>query len=176
MPTCNRQTESWGEDVQLRSTGGDRGFTLIELLVGMVIVGALMALGTAGWTSYQRAVEHRSAAQGLVSALRNAQQASLAEAVTYCIAFDTANRAYTVYKYACGGSGTTVKGPVKTATQRVTLAAPAFLQSDASTSTSLSFYPRGSATKGSVKVNRSGSSRAYTISVEGLTGRVSLSG
>lgn len=154
----------------------DAGFTLIELTIGMLITGILMGLGTAGWTSYQRSVEHRNAAQGLVSALRNAQQSSLAEAVTYCVAFDTASRAYTVYKYACGSTGTSVKGPVRTASARVTLAAPAFVQPDSSTSTTLSFYPRGSATKGSVKVNRSGSSRAYTITVEGLTGRVSLSG
>lgn len=154
----------------------DAGFTLIELTIGMLITGMLMALGTAGWTSYQRSVEHRNAAQGLVSALRNAQQSSLAEAVTYCVSFDAGNRSYTVYKYACGSAGTRVKGPVVTASARISLGSPAFLQPDASTSTSVSFYPRGSANKGSLTVNRSGSSRAYTISVEGLTGRVSLAG
>ena len=154
----------------------DAGFTLIELTIGMLITGILMGLGTSGWTSYQRTVEHRNAAQGLTSALRNAQQASLAEAVTYCVAFNTANRSYTVYKYACGSTGTLVKGPVTTASSRVTLASPTFVQPDASNGTSVSFYPRGSATKGSVVINRSGSSKAYTITVEGLTGRVSLSG
>lgn len=154
----------------------DAGFTLIELTIGMVITGILMGLGTAGWTSYQRSVEHRSAAQTLVSALRNAQQSSLAEAVTYCVSFDTANRAYTVYKAGCGVGGVVVKGPVRTASTRVTLTSPAFLQPDGSTAAAVSFTPRGSASKGSVEVKRSGSSRAYTISVEGLTGRVSLSG
>lgn len=153
----------------------ESGFTLVELLVGVIVVGILMALGTTGWTSYQRSVEHRNAAQQLVSALRNAQQASLAEAVTYCVAFDSADRSYRVYKYACGATGTSVKGPLKTPNPRVTLAAPTFLQPDASTGSSVSFYPRGSATKGSVKINRNGSSKVYTISVEGLTGRVSLS-
>lgn len=152
------------------------GFTLVELTVGMLVVGALLGLSTSGWTKYQRAVEHRGGAQQLVSALRNAQQASLTEAVTYCVSFDTAASTYRVWKFTCGGSGTLVKGPVKTPSSRVTLTTPAFVQPDATTSSSLSFFPRGSATKGSVKVARSGSSRAYTINVEGLTGRVSLAG
>lgn len=154
----------------------DAGFTMIELLVGMVIVGMLAALGTSGWLSYQRTVEHRGSAQELVSALRNAQQASLAEASTYCVSFDTTNRSYQVFKFACGGAGTSVKQPVNTQSSRVTLNSPAFLQTDGSTNATVSFFPRGSATKGSVKVKRQGADKTYTISVEGLTGRVSLQG
>lgn len=166
----DRDREAW------RCPKREGGFTMIELLVGMVIVSILAALGTSGWLRYQRTVEHRGSAQELVSALRNAQQAALAEAVTYCVAFDTSSRSYQVFKFACGSTGTSVKQPATTQSSRVTLVSPAFLQNDGSTNATVSFFPRGSATKGSVKVKRQGADKTYTISVEGLTGRVSIQG
>jgi len=148
---------------------------MIELLVVMVIIGALSALGTSGWSRYQRTVEHRGSAQELVSALRNAQQASFAEAATFCVSFDTAARSYQVFKFACGAGGTPSGPADKTQSSRVTLVTPTFTQLNGSTASQVSFFPRGSATKGSVVVARQGSSRMYTITVEGLTGRVALS-
>lgn len=155
---------------------GEGGFTMIELLVSMVIIGALAAVGTSGWLSYQRSVEHRGSAQELVSALRNAQQASLSEAVTYCVAFDPAVRSYEVHKFVCGASGSGVEPAATTQSTRVKIETPAFVQINGSTTTTVSFFPRGSATKGSVKLTREGSDKDYIISVEGLTGRVSLTG
>ena len=159
----------------MRRPRGSAGFTMIELLVVMVIIGALSALGTSGWSRYQRTVEHRGSAQELVSALRNAQQASLAEAVTYCVTFDAAARSYQVFKFACGGANPPASAVDKTQSSRVTLVSPVFTQLNGTTSNQVLFFPRGSATKGSVKVARAGSARAYTITVEGLTGRVALS-
>lgn len=158
------------------SGGRERGFTLIELTVGMVIFSIMAAFGTSGWLRYQRSVEHRGTAQEVASALRNAQQSSLAEATTYCVQLDPVNRAYRLYKFSCGLGGIAVQ-PVKTTqSSRVGLSSPAFLQTDGSTSSNVMFFPRGAATKGSVKVTRQGSTKSYTISVEGLTGRVSLAG
>lgn len=159
----------------MRRPSGTAGLTMIELVVVMVIIGALSALGTSGWSGYQRTVEHRGSAQELVSALRNAQQASLAEAVTYCVSFDTATRSYQVFKFACGASGVSSGSADTTQSSRVTLVMPAFTQLNGSTASQVSFFPRGSATKGSVAVARQGSDRTYTVTVEGLTGRVALS-
>lgn len=157
-----------------RHERGD-GFTLAELVVVMAIIGILGVLSTTGWLRYQRAVEQRGTAQELVSALRNAQQASLAEAVTYCVSFDSAARSYTVSKFSCGSTGTMGK-TATTQSPRVGLATAAFLQPDGSSAPQVSFYARGAATKGSVKVTRDGADKTYTITVEGLTGRVSLLG
>ena len=154
---------------------GDAGLTLVELLVGMVIVTILAVSSVSGWTRYQRTVEHRGTAQELVSALRNAQQRSLAEAAAYCISFSTSDRSYEVRKGSCA-TGTLAKPATRTQSTRVTLAAPTFLQTNGTTTSNLSFFARGSATKGSVQVRRAGSAKKYTITVEGLTGRVSLLG
>ena len=159
-----------------RPGGKERGFTLIELTVGMVIFSIMAALGTSGWLRYQRNVEHRGTAQEVASALRNAQQASLAEATTYCVQLDPVNGAYRLYKFSCGLGGIAVQSVKRTQSSRVGLASPAFLQPDGSTSSNVMFFPRGAATKGSVNVTRQGSTKSYTISVEGLTGRVSLAG
>ena len=162
--------------MRMTTSGGEDGFTLIELLVGMVIFGLLAVVGTSGWLSYQRNVEHRGSAQELVSALRNAQQASLAEAVTYCVSFDTTSRSHEVRKFSCGSTGIVTKPATQTQSSRVKLDDPNFVQTDGTTNSTLSFFPRGSATRGSVKVGRQGADKTYTISVEGLTGRVSLIG
>ena len=57
----------------------------------------------------------------------------------------------------------------------VTFAGGLFEQSSGVVSTSAYFYPRGSASKGDVNVTRSGRAKVYTVSVEGLTARVSFS-
>lgn len=156
-----------------RLSRADDGITMIELLVGMVIVSLLSVLSVTGWSNYQRSAELRGSAERLVSTLRNAQQSSLAEAVTYCVAFDPATRSYRSWKFACG-SGTPVGPAQKTASPRVALTSPVFVQASGSTTANLQFLPRGSATKGSVVLTRQGGTRSYKITVEGLTGRVSL--
>lgn len=158
---------------QMRAS--DNGLTLIELLVAMVIFSMLLITGTTGWSSYRAAVEHRGSAQELVSALRNAQQSALAEAVTYCVAIDPDSRTYTLKKFTCAASGTQVRSH-QTQSARVTIEDASFTQTDGTAAATVSFFPRGSATPGGVKVLRMGSDKTYIISVEGLTGRVSLAG
>jgi prepilin-type N-terminal cleavage/methylation domain-containing protein len=159
-----------------RARRDESGFTLIELLVAMVIVTTLSTMAVGGWLRYQHANEQRGTAQEIVSSLRNAQQRALAEAVTYCMSFDAANRSYRLYKYSCGAGGTAVGSAHKTSSVRVTLATPSFQQADGTLASTVSFLPRGSATKGSVVIGRQDGSKKYTVTVEGLTGRVSLTG
>lgn len=159
---------------RLTRSSGTGGFTMIELLVGMVIVGALAAMSTSGWLRYQRTVEHRGSAQELVSTLRNAQQRALAEATSYCVSFDVTRRSYELFRSACGpaGDGETDR----TQSPRIELVSPDFQQTDGSTAPRVTFTARGSASKGTVLVTRENSAKQYVITVEGLTGRVSLAG
>ena len=69
----------------------------------------------------------------------------------------------------------TVYSTVKPASSRVTYSGAAFAQPDGTTTSTCYFYARGSATKGTVLVVRVGSSKQYTVAVEGLTARVSFS-
>lgn len=154
--------------------GGDAGFTLIELLVVMVISAVLMSLTASGWASYQRKAELRQSVDEVVSALRNAQQAAFAEARTYCVQFTTASSTYVVRPGGCASA--VVGGTKAMRSRRVVLSQPSFVQPDGTTAAQVQFTPRGSATKGSLKLARTSSGgRTYTVNVEGLTARVSVS-
>jgi type II secretion system protein H len=154
--------------------GTSDGYTLVEVLVAMVVFGLIAAFGTQGWLHYTRAQELRSGVDQLMAVMRNAQERSLAEATTYCISFGTDNRSYTLWKFACGAGGSQQGAVMKTPSTRVTFPSAAFTQSDGSTAAQVTFTPRGSATPGRVTVKRTGANKTYTLSVEGLTGRVSL--
>lgn len=140
----------------------------------MVISSILMGLTASGWASYQRKAELRQSVDEVVSTLRNAQQAAFAEARTYCVQFATASSTYVVRP---GGCASAVVGGTKTLrSSRVVLADPVFTQPNGATAAQVQFTPRGSATKGSLRLRRAESSgRTYVINVEGLTARVSVS-
>jgi len=157
----------------MRERERDSGFTLIELLVVMIIAAVLMALGASGWTSFQRSSEHRGTANEIVSVLRNAQQKAYAEASTFCVQFN-ADGTYQTYQFECGASGVAVGGLQRVRSARVSLDAVKFKHADGSEKNTVLFLPRGTATKGSLKVARTGSDSKYSIKVEGLTGRVTL--
>lgn len=160
----------------MRSKGSDRhdqGFTMVELLVALSIVGVMTGLAVAGWSGYANANEHTGTRDGIVSALRAANQRALAEAKPYCVTFDVAAGTWTTHRLTC--SGVVVKGPEPVVGRSISLAEAGFLQPDASTQPQVLFTPRGTGSKGSIKVKRAGSSKVYVVSVEGLTGRVSSS-
>ena len=157
-----------------RASGAEAGFTLVEVLVAMVLFSMMAVFATQVWLHFQRAQELRSSVDETTAVLRNAQELSLAEAATYCIRFSTDNRTLTLYKFACGSGGTQVGSPSATVSDRVTFTSAAFRQSDGTVTRDLNFTPRGSATPGTVTLQRLGGSKTYTISVEGLTGRVSV--
>lgn len=157
-----------------RASGEDGGFTLIEVLVAMLIFSLTAVFATEGWLRFQRAQELRSSVDELTAVLRNAQELALSEATTYCVTFGTDNRTYNMTKIQCGAAGTPVGSPAQTASNRVAITSAAFTQPDGSVARSVQFTMRGSATPGSVTLQRQGGTKTYTISVEGLTGRVSV--
>lgn len=163
---------------------GDDGATLIELIVTIVLGSILMA--TAAWTfvGYQRAHEERSTTTRLVSTLRNAAERSLSEGRTYCVYINTSTRTFDTYRQDCTDSSKRVTR-AKADSSRVGLTsvsfpAPATAIANQATTCSTAgacvyFYPRGNAMAGSARVTRTGSSKVYTVTVEGLTSRVSQS-
>jgi prepilin-type N-terminal cleavage/methylation domain-containing protein len=151
----------------------DSGYTLIEVLVTITLMGILMAFAVSGWSTWARASEQSGTARELQTVLRSTHQRAVTEGNAMCVQFDTTAGTYTVYRGTCVSPGPKVDGPLRTNGAAVHLAAPAFTGTTATTG--VTFYARGTATPGSVQVTRNGSSKVYTLSVEGLTGRVSLS-
>ncbi len=152
----------------------DSGFTMIEVLVTVAVLGVMMAISLSGFSAWARAGEQAGTASELQSLLRQTQQRAVTEGRAMCVQFDVAANVYTVYTGACDDAARVkTVGPVTTNAESVHIASPGFTASSGS-STGVTFYARGTATPGTVRVTRIGESKVYTLDVEGLTGRVSL--
>ncbi len=154
---------------------GEAGFTLVETLVVIVIMGVAAAIAVGGFQSYARSAEHSGTRNDIVSALRAAHQRALTEATVYCVRFAADGTSWTTFRGTCA-TGTKVKGPEDVGGRNIALTSVDFTRPDGTTgSQDVEFTARGTATKGSLTIVRSGSSKTYTVSVEGLTARVSSS-
>ena len=151
----------------------DRGSTLLEVLTTISLMGILMAFAVSGWSAWARASAHTGTAREIQSVMRQAQQRAVTEGVATCVLFDDSADTYTVYRGACSASGKVkVSGPVRTPAG-VALSSPAFT-SGGSPGSGVTFQGRGTGSPGEVRVTRQGSSKIYELSVDWLTGRVSL--
>lgn len=147
----------------------DRGFTLLEVMTTCILLGVLIGMAVMPWHSYRRAAAHKEASRELVTILRNAQAGAAAEGITYRVVMN--NRTVTSYRGATGSDQRmtfTIQEPT------VSFSAGTFTAPTGPTSTTeILFLPRGVASDGDVNVVRSGRSKVYVVSVEGLTSRVS---
>ena len=160
--------------VRTRQSSRDAGFTLVELMVTLTLAGVLLALGTMPLKNYAQAQSHAGSARTVVEVMRNAQVRSVAEGTTYKVVLEA--HQVRVFRADGGVFGTTplLSTPID---PRVTLTGPSFTKAASAgggPTTDGYFYPRGNASKGQLTVVRVGSAKVYTIAVEGLTARVSL--
>jgi prepilin-type N-terminal cleavage/methylation domain-containing protein len=151
----------------------ERGFTLVELMVVMLIIGVISAIAVPGWRRYEDSQTQPASAGALVALMRNAQVRAVAEEVTYRVSFAANGKSATLAKQT-GASTYSDVSKVKVQGRAPYFTNPSFT-TDSGTGTVAYFYPRGAASPGSVQVARTGSTKVYTITVEGLTGRVSQS-
>ena len=164
---------------------GDHGVTLVELMAAIALAGILTATATWTFANYLRTTQHRDTGVEVRAALRSAAERALSEGRTYCIYFDAATGTYSTYRSDC----TVAANKVATATtgaSTVHFTAVAFTPPSAAVPNQTTacpkpkacayFYPRGTAIPGVLDITRSsGGTKAYRITVEGLTSRVSLS-
>jgi prepilin-type N-terminal cleavage/methylation domain-containing protein len=154
-------------------SNSDAGFTLLEVMASMVLFGIMCAIVVTSYGKYRQSHELQGSADQLVSALRNIQEEATSEGVTYCMRLGADSKSWAVYKTDCT-SGTNAGFIGKTIAPAVTYTAASFQDRNGATSTTdIYFYRSGMASRGTVKVIRAGSTRAYTITIVGLTGRVS---
>jgi prepilin-type N-terminal cleavage/methylation domain-containing protein len=160
----------------MSQTRRDSGFTLIEVMVVLALVSLLSALGVGAFKSWSVAHAQLGAATGMQTILRQTQVRAVTEGISFCVKFDATGDSYTVYRNACAPTGNVkVGGPFTLGDSRVHLSAVSFTAVAPATSTEVTFRSSGSATPGGLNVTRTGSTKTYSIDVEGLTGRVSLS-
>lgn len=153
----------------------DSGFTLVELMVTLALLGLMSAIAIGGWRSWAVASEHSGTAREIQSLLRQTQQRAVTEGRAACVQFDVAANAWTVYRGTCDDPARLrLEGPIASDTTEVQVSSPSFT-APSGTSTGVTFYARGTAWPGEVRVTRTGTSKTYVLTVEGLTGRVSLS-
>jgi prepilin-type N-terminal cleavage/methylation domain-containing protein len=154
----------------------DAGFTLVETIMVTVLIGILGALAVTAFLNYARAADLEGSADDVVSILRTTAQQSLTEGRTVCVHFDDAADTYTVYRSSCAATST-VTTPTKQTRGPAVISSPSFVPANAATDVCFVgddcayFYPRGTASAGSVVVERPGG-KTINIDVEGLTSRV----
>ena len=165
----------------------EHGFTLLELVVVIAITGMLLAL-TAGALRYFWLVRSIQGAQDqVITQMKEAQQRSSSESApwVYGVRFHKGTPTWGVVRYhssanACASVNTmtfdagvivadTTDFPDVTVTTACRNAFP-----NASPDYEVAFfYPRGSATAGSVKLTLPSLGRTRTVNVSAVTGRVS---
>lgn len=160
-----------------RRSQGDGGVTMIELMVTMAIFGILTTMAVWGLVAYGHATAESGSAQGIVEALRNAQTRAQAEDVTYEVHFSPGTytstcRSWTVLRL--DPFGTTQVSAGSTTDNTVCVTTSSFTQSSGAASSNVYFYPRGTASAGTLALSRKGSTKTYTVTVEGLTSRVTM--
>lgn len=154
----------------MRAGRTDEGFTLIETMVVVAIMGVGSTLAVSGFSSYADSAEHSGTRDSVVSALRAANQRALAEAAAYCVRFAGDGKSWTTHRGTCDTA--VLKGPEPVGGDQVSLTNVSF---GTAGSRDVEFTARGTASAGALKVVREGSSTTYTVTVEGLTARVSAS-
>lgn len=140
-----------------------RGVTLLELLVTLAIVGSVMVLSVPLVTGGTDTARLRSAARELSTVLRHARAQAIARQQETRVRFDLDRRLYTA-------SGTGRFHPLDEALD-IRLLSADFRGLDRRVG-ELRFWPDGSASGGEVLL--AGGGRAYAVSVQWLTGRVSI--
>jgi prepilin-type N-terminal cleavage/methylation domain-containing protein len=151
----------------------DSGYSLIEVLTAIALMGVLMAIAVGAWSSWTKASAQSGAAREIQSAMRQAQQRAVTEGKATCVLFNDAADTYAVYSGSCSDTGKTLVDGPRTVAKNVHIDSPHFTLSSGS-SAGATFQARGTGSPGDVKVTRDGSSTAYTLDVDWLTGRVSL--
>ena len=153
----------------------ESGFTLIEAMIAMVLFGILVGIAVPPYVSYRGKQQHLGSTRELVAFLRRAQVRAVSEETTYHVTIASNGLSATMYRHVGqdSTSAATAGQTMNTASSKITFTGASFAQPSGGTGTTVWFYARGSASKGSVTVSRSGTSKTYSVDVEGLTARVS---
>jgi prepilin-type N-terminal cleavage/methylation domain-containing protein len=157
-----------------RRSDQDAGFTLIELAAAMVLFGIVVGIAVGPYKRYNSTQAHIGTTRRVVAAMRLAQVSSVSEGAVYRV--DLAPKSVKVHRRDPGTGVWSVMSSTAVREGSITISSAQFTLPDGSSSASCFFYPRGTASASSasgIGIVRTGTSKKYTIKVEGLTARVS---
>src|SRR5205807_844881 len=155
-----------------------------EALVVTILMGLIMSIAFFGWRTWQQSLQEQGAQRSVVSLMRDAQVRAVAEDTTYCVDFGSSTSTTTATVWRVPGDDTGAVAACTTGTRvqnwtsdsGTSVTGASFTQRDSTNTAFVLFYPRGAASGGTLNVARSGSTKTYSLTVDGLTGRVSSSG
>lgn len=166
----------------MRPFADQKGFTIVELLWGMLIAALLMGLGAQALRTYWMRQGLVGGASQIVTQMKNAQQGSVAEThpIVYGVRFRVNESEWAIIRYDPKASeckeieqhDLEAGAYVHSASFSDAPAPQAVCVSAFPGNVFAFFYPRGSATEGSVVLRSRQTAGERTISVAGITGRV----
>lgn len=139
----------------------------------MAIFSLVAGIGFSSMHSWAAAERQRGTASAIESLLRTTQQRAITESRPMCVSFDLTAQNYSMSRGVCGTPDEQrLQGPMRP-DGGVTLDSASFAAGGGATAPHVTFYPRGTATPGTVRIMRADSDRVDVLAVDGLTGRVS---
>ena len=155
------------------TTTSARGFTLLELMVVIALMGILLAIGAGTFRTWSSAQAQAGTASDIEGVLRQTQQRAVTEGSSMCVQFNVDDDTWVQYRGRCDNPDRQqIRGIWETQDNNVHLVDAEFLDHDGSYVDGVSFSPRGTATPGQIVISRDGNPKLRTVTVEGLTGRV----
>lgn len=168
----------------------ERGFTLIEILVALFLVSVILTLGVGALRHFWLVRSLSGGSETVVTQMRTTQEKVVSESfpLVYGVRFDVETNKYHSVRYDPGNSGAGDDTCTLTETssfssgvmiKSASFEPDAYITEFCRSSTGggalagfVFFYPRGYATPGSVVLEQPTLDRIKTITVAGLTGRV----
>lgn len=162
----------------------EHGFTLVEVLAAMLLVFLLSAISFPALRNFARVQEIGGARDEVITQLRQVQGRAVSEShpLVFGARFNIGARRYSIFRY---NPETGVCGNIehRSLPGNVSVSAADFADEGVAArgvcSTALGgsgeflfFFPRGSATEGSVRLTHGTSNRSLSVTVSGITGRV----
>ena len=164
----------------------ERGFTLVELLTALMLIGILLSLGVFALRNYWMRQSVVGGASELVSGMRGAQELAVTESqpLVFGVRLEVGSSEWDLVRYnPTPPESCKVERP-STFPSGLVVSAASFVEASGITATCRSqipgaagdqfvfFFPRGTATAGTVTLRQPAINRSVSLSILPMTGRV----
>ena len=151
------------------------GFTLLEMMIVVVLVGILAAMAVPSFVRTFPRLKARAEARNMLNLVRTARSRAISENSQYGVYFNTARRQYVIFKDTVSPSTATYNAGDSLLTNPVNIDPNVVYSTCTFANSCVVFLASGAAAQsGTVTVNTTDGSRAYSLSVLAATGKSKL--